>query len=87
MDKSESSKLKRFKVYFHRSKENNYEIIEAFGVDIGSKAMENLKHIGYEIETFYEVNTETGEHKLIGAEGFFLGSESYKDELDELMET
>lgn len=74
---------KRVRVYFHRSKESNYDLAETIGIDQESRAMDYLKYLGSEIETYFEIDMKTGKGKLIGAEGFFLGDESYQSEKDD----
>lgn len=67
---------KRVKVYFHRNKENNWDLAEKLGFEDGSEAYKNACYLGYEIEAYFDINMKTGEAKLVGAEGFFLGDEA-----------
>lgn len=67
---------KRIKVFFHRNKEDNWDLAEKLGFEENSSEFNALAYLGYEIETYFDVDTETGIATLVGAEGFFLGDEA-----------
>lgn len=76
---------KRIAVYFHRNKEDNLELADRLGMAGDSKAAQMLKYLGYEIQALFEIDTRTGEAQMIGAEGKFLGDESYESEKTDIV--
>ena len=68
---------KRVQAYVHRSKESNWPLAEKLGFEENSEAERCFNYMGYEIPILFEVDTETGEAKVIGADGKFLGDEKY----------
>lgn len=69
---------KRVRLYFHSDKSSNAELIPAVGLET-EEAKSNFLHLGYEIDLLFDVDLKTGEGKLIGCDGRFLGDENYSD--------
>ena len=67
---------KRVKVYVHRSKESNIDLAQELGLGVGSKAEGQLLYLGSEEELIYDIDVKTGQSKLVGAGGKYLGDES-----------
>jgi len=76
--------IKRIKVYVHRSKEENFDLMDALGVE-GQEATSNLMYLGNEEELIYDINLKTGEAKLVAAGEFYLSGEKVTTgDLDEV---
>jgi hypothetical protein len=63
--------IKRVSIYVHTTKESNYDLIEKLGIDPESEAAGMLLYLGSEEKLHYDVDTETGIGKLIGANDEF----------------
>lgn len=70
---------KRVKIYVHRDKESNNDLANRLGIEEGSSAEKTFSYTALEVALVYDVNTKTGESKLVGAGGRFLGDEKISD--------
>jgi len=58
--------------YVHGSKEEGNDIAEDLiqkGVDLSEKASNALLYINYEVKLTHEIDTETGDSKIIAVDG------------------
>lgn len=58
------------KRYLHTSKEDNWDMEEKYG-------FRDLVYMNYEVEVLVEIDTETGDYKIIGCNGQKLSDEEY----------
>ena len=72
--KGEEIMLKRYKAWLHSSKDDAYEYnkSQALGMDEESDAFDNFRYSLYEVEFDMEVDTTTGETKILAVDGIRL---------------
>lgn len=71
--------IKRVKLYVHRDKESNWDMASKLGFDEDSEAAKNFSYTAYEVALVFDVDTRTGDSKLVGADGHFLGDEAISE--------
>jgi hypothetical protein len=59
--------IKVIKMYLHGDKDSNYEKAEELG--LSEKAIENFAYFGYEVEFDVELDTDTGDTKILTVDG------------------
>jgi len=72
--KGEEIMLKRYKAWLHSSKDDAYEYnkSQVLGMDEESDAFDNFRYSLYEVEFDMEVDTTTGETKILAVDGIRL---------------
>lgn len=73
---------RRINIHLGRSKDSNWELAEKLG--LSKEASSEFSYTCVEVALTIDVNMATGESKIVGCEGKFLGDEEVTSgELDE----